>query len=368
MIEKLIETLKLPELPDTNTREKCLEIMQREVYGYIPPKPESLEWEMISRFNERGYPYAGEKADPTWIRIFGKANGRDWSFKVRVIIPIKAEKPPLFIHVNFDSEIPGQHQPTEEIIDNGYAIINICYTDVTSDNADFMDGISKTFYPRGARKNPTDPGKIALWAWAAMRTLDFAEKAYGDRLDLENVAIAGHSRLGKTALLTAAYDERFKYVFANCSGCGGDAIEKVKIDTILHEQGNGIRGRAERIADIIKNFPYWFCENYFRYEGKPEIMDFDQHFLLACIAPRYLFTVAAEKDGWADPSGQFLSLCLASKQYEKLGVKGFVHNGDIPKVNDYYYEGNIGHSYREGKHWQNRTDWLHYMDFMKRKM
>jgi len=369
MINEYIDSLNLPELPDGKTREKCLDIIQREVYGYIPQKPETLEWEIISHFDESAYAYAGGKADPTWIRIFGKANGRDWSFRVRVIIPEKAEKLPLFIHLNFLPDIPNKYQPTEEIIDNGFALINVCYSDVTVDNANFMDGISRTFYPRGTRKNPTDAGKLAIWAWAAMRALDFAQKAYADKIDFENVAVAGHSRLGKTALLTAAYDERFKFVFANCPGCGGDALEKVKHDDVeAYEKNPDIWPRAERIVNMVGSYPYWFCENYLRYEKRPDLMEFDQHFLLACVAPRYLFTVAAFDDLWADPKGQFLSLCLASKQYEKLGVKGFVHKGEFPEKNDYYYEGNIGHSLREGGHWQNRTDWLHYMDFMKRKM
>lgn len=41
------------------------------------------------------------------------------------------------------------------------------------------------------------PGKIALWAWAALRVMDYLQTR--EYVDLKNVAVVGHSRLGKTA-------------------------------------------------------------------------------------------------------------------------------------------------------------------------
>jgi len=42
-----------------------------------------------------------------------------------------------FIHINFTDLIPDQYQPTEEVIDCGYATSTFCYQDVTVDNGDF---------------------------------------------------------------------------------------------------------------------------------------------------------------------------------------------------------------------------------------
>ena len=81
-------------------------------------------------------------------------------------------------------------------------------------------------YKDGKRK-PNDAGKIAMWAWAAQRVMDYAQTLV-DVLDLKNGVVCGHSRLGKTALLAAATDERFAFVYSNNSGCSGAAVTRKK--------------------------------------------------------------------------------------------------------------------------------------------
>ena len=84
---------------------------------------------------------------------------------------------------------------------------------------------------------------------ALRRVLDYVLSL--ESTDSKNVAMLGHSRLGKTALLAGALDERFFCAFSNDSGCSGAALAR--------------ENTGETIEKINKNFPYWFCENYKKY-------------------------------------------------------------------------------------------------------
>ena len=96
-------------------------------------------------------------------------------------------------------------------------------------------------------------------------------------------------------------------------------------------------------------------------------MPFDQHFLIASIAPRYTYVASALEDSWADPASEMLSCVAASPAYESLGMKGIVCEDRLPAAGDEYHEGNIGYHLREGLHYFGREDWLKLMKFVKEK-
>ena len=142
---------------------------------------------------------------PVWAGQPGKAEAGE-----------KEGKPvPCFIYISFTDRIPDLSFPAEEILDNGFAVLHFCYQDVTSDDGDFANGLAGVIYPDGKREK-TQCGKIGLWAWAASRVMDYAVTL--PQIDHERVGIVGHSRLGKTALLAGALDERIFCTFANDSG------------------------------------------------------------------------------------------------------------------------------------------------------
>ena len=76
---------------------------------------------------------------------------------------------------------------------------------------------------------------------AAMAVMDYAMTL--PELDHERILVAGHSRLGKTALLAGALDERFYCAFSNDSGCSGASLAR--------------ENDGETIAKIVKAFPYF---------------------------------------------------------------------------------------------------------------
>lgn len=343
MLEALLEQRKIPPF---KSREEMLDIMQREVYGYLPPKPDKIEFKISD--NQNPFFCAG-KAELRKVEITCQINGQDFTFPVTAVLPAKEGKHPFFICINFRPNVPDMYIPAEEIIDNGFAIISFCYNDVTNDTPDFTHGLAGILY-KGGKREKSDAGKIAMWAWAAQRVMDFAETL--DCLDLEKSVVCGHSRLGKTALLTAATDTRFATAFSNDSGCGGAAITRGK--------------QGEHIEQMCASFPYWFSENYLQYVKNEENMPFDQHFLFASITPRNIYVASAEQDLWADPESEMLNCFAVSEIYESFGKKGFVCEDRLPKVNDKYHDGCIGYHLRAGKHFFSREDWNYVFEYLRK--
>lgn len=336
----LLQRLAALNLPPLLPRQQMLDMLQSEVYGRMPEPPEALA------FTEEPQP---------WLNFAGKANltrvtanctvkGRRFSFPFWVAVPTAAGKHPFFVHINFRPELSDYYQPVEEIIDNGFAVLSFCYNDVTQDNSDFTDGLAGILFGGESRKK-NDPGKIALWAWAAQRVMDYAQSRTD--LDLNCAAVCGHSRLGKTALLAAATDERFTFACSNESGCSGAAITRGK--------------QGEHISHICSNFAYWFCENYRRYVDHEDTMPFDQHYLVAAIAPRKVCIGSAAEDLWADPLAEQLCCFAASPAF----TKGFDCPDRPAEPGDAFLDGDIGYHLRSGQHFFSRSDWQRLMAFVR---
>jgi hypothetical protein len=272
-------------------------------------------------------------------------SGKEFSFPFSLCIPKNGNvKHKTIVSINFHGETPNKYYPMEEIADRGWAVANFYYQDVTSDSAN-VDGLL-------ALLDDKDVGKITLWAWGAMRILDYLYTR--DDIDLENIAVAGHSRLGKTALLCAAYDTRFRFCHSNCSGTCGAALF------------SEIEGGAQSIENIVTDLPYWFNDRFTVYKGMEQEMPFDQDMLISLIAPRYVSISSAEKDAWANPKGERMCGVKASYVWEALGERGLVIPDDI-EVDMRYFNGNIGYYMRSGRHFFSRKDWNSMIDFFELK-
>ncbi len=363
MLKELLKDYNLPEFPKENTREECLKLVQEHIYGYLPNKPVSLAWEDEWKPN---YCFCAGNASLKRVKLTAELdNGKSFSFPVSVSLPEgeKGKKYPFFVMINFRGDVPDRYLPIEEIIDNGFAVLSFCYNDVTMDDGDFTNGLAGLLYENGERTSETDPGKLMMWAWAAMRVMDYAHAALSDVLDLKNAAVTGHSRLGKTSIITAAFDERFAFCFSNDAGCAGDALER------NHQNYKGCSTRSvdrpETIADITKNFPYWFCKNYYQYVNNETSMPCDQHFLTVGVYPRHIYHGSAQEDYWADQINQYMCAYVTGKYYEENGKVGFVCPDRLPLVGERFASGNVAYHLRPGMHYFSRTDWLYYMDYFK---
>ena len=334
---------RLPK-PEGMSKSEIIQILLSEEYGFLPGPPEKVSAKEESAEEQ----FCAGKAVLKKLLLTCRAEYGDFTFPVYFIYPTKREKPvPCFVHINFRDLIPDRYLPIEEIIDSGYAVLYFCYQDVTSDDGDFTNGLAGLIYPEGKRTK-TQCGKIGLWAWAAGRVMDHAMTV--PILDHGKISIVGHSRLGKTALLAGALDERFYCAFSNDSGCSGAAISREK--------------RGETIQRIFQVFPYWFCENYGKYAENVEELPFDQHFLLAANAPHRVYVASASEDSWADPEHEYLSCVAADQYYKSCGLKGFVHPDRDPVPGDFFGEGEIGYHLRAGTHYLSREDWQRYIQYL----
>ena len=328
-------------------RLELLDILAHEEYGYMPPLPKQVKGEVVTDHSMLCCGHARTRE----IRISFDTPKGEFSFPVRLALPVGEGPHPVFVFINFRPDLHDMYLPLEEVIDNGFGVADIYYQDVTSDDGDMTNGLTGMF---DRSDDGTGYGKISIWAYAMSRVIDYLETL--PEIDRENIAVIGHSRLGKTALWCGANDTRAKLTVSNCSGCGGAAYERTK------------KPGAETIEVMNTKFPYWFCENRQKYAGHESEMPFDQHFLLAAIAPRFVSVSSAEKDDWADQQSEQRSCIGATPAWQVNGLLGFVGPEEPAAVGDYYSDGEISYHLRGGIHFLGRYDWQRYMKFAKKNL
>ena len=325
-------------------RKEILDILDREIYGTAPSAPSEVR--VTAEPNKKKYGDCAGKAVISDLTVSFDTENGVFSFPAVEVLPKCDGKVPVFVFLNFSADVPHKYFPAEELVDSGCAVVRIYYNDVTEDKDDgFSTGLAKMY----DRAHYTW-GKIRMWAFAASRVMDYLETT--EYADLSRVAVVGHSRLGKTALVAGAYDERFVLACSNDSGCSGAAITRGK--------------KGERVKQITNKFPHWFCEKYRDYAEKEDEMPFEQHFLVGAIAPRRVAIGSALEDEWACPVSEYLCAVAASPAWELFGKTGLVHPDRLPEVGDRFDEGNVSYHLRAGTHYLSRADWAVYVDFLKK--
>ena len=172
-------------------------------------------------------------------------------------------------------------------------------------------------------------------------------------MDAKHVAVIGHSRGGKTALVAAAWDERFAMACSNDSGCGGAKLHHADLPN------------SEMISHSIRSRAFWYCNRYRMWANRDKETPFDQHMLVAMIAPRLVCIGSATEDPWAGPCGEYLTARLASEVWRVFGRKGLVSDG-FPAPETPQQDGDISYHLRRGEHDLTPYDWNVYMDFADR--
>jgi hypothetical protein len=234
----------------------------------------------------------------------------------------------------------------EKVLDRGYAVATAYYQDIEPDfDGGSKFGIRKLFDQKG---ESDEANAIATWAWGLSVIKMCAVGRDGINIDPQKIIVHGHSRLGKTALWAGADNPTFAMVISNNSGCGGAALTR--------------REYGETVHRINTTFPHWFCGNFKKYNLDVNSLPFDQHELIALIAPRPVYIASAVEDQWADPKGEFLSGLYADPVYRLLGTDGIAGVTEMPEVNK-PVGGTIGYHIRTGKHDVTEYDWEQFLNF-----
>lgn len=362
-------------------RPEVLHLFEQHVYGKTPSRRLPIRYEVVESDTNALDGLATRRQVTMYVQ------GDQLQIQLLLYIPNAASAPvPAFLGLNFygnqtihaDPKIrinPGwmrangdigivDHRATEKtrgayaerwqlekVLRRGYALATLYCGDLDPDTYqhDFTDGLHPLFYEEGqSSPGAHDWGTIGAWAWGLSRSLDYLES--DESIDGEQVAVLGHSRLGKTALWAGAQDSRFAFVISNNSGCGGAALYR--------------RCFGERIHHMVKPIGYWFCKHHLTYAKREPQLPIDQHMLIALMAPRPVYVASAQEDDWADPRGEFLAARNASPVYELYQLPTLAQT-EFPEV-DQPLVSTVSYHVRTGKHDVTEFDWEQYLDAFDR--
>lgn len=285
-------------------------------YGALPPRGEVL----ATTLRTRTLKTTGAKEQAIRLQV-----GPGHFVPVRLVLNVPPGDGPFAAIVRGDlCWGRPQRDVIAAVLKRGYVLADFDRTDIAPD-APEQAGIHRAC-PQ------FDGGRIAAWAWGFHRVVDYLHTL--DVVDRERIAVTGHSRGGKAALLAGAIDERIALTAPNNSGCGGAGCFRL--------QGRG----SEDIAAITKTFPYWFHERFRGFVGRVDRLPFDQHTLKALVAPRALLCTEALGDHWANPRGTQQSHAAAKEVFAFLGTAQ-----------------RIGIRFRDGGHAHGAADWGALLDF-----
>lgn len=347
-------------------RPELLALFREQMYGVPLAHPAGMKFDPP----QVAEAYGGKGIRKSiWVRLAGTAEGP--AVEIVLYLPKHQANPvPVFVGMHLfpkndvdprpgqlwqrpagDAEtvVPGE-QLGSYILERGYGFATLTAEDFAPDDAKhYTQGVIGPTLATGQQEPGPDAGRaIAAWAWGLSRALDYFET--DPQIDSRRVIAVGHSRMGKTALWAAAQDERFAIAISNNSGCGGAALSR--------------RIFGETVGAINRRFPHWFCTNFWNYNERESELPFDQHELLALVAPRPVYVASAADDRWADPRGELLAALAAQPVYQLLGrnVDGLADPAPVNRsVGDF-----IGYHVRTGKHALMDFDWVQYLDFADR--
>ncbi len=346
-------------------RPQIVEDFDREVYGRVPQHTPQVTWEVASTSREMTGKFAVIAK-----QIVGHVDNSSYplitvDIRLSLTTPANASGPvPIILQFSSSS----MTQPSgaraaavplwkQLVLEKGWGYAVISTTSIQAENG---AGLTSSgiigLVNKGQFRRPDDWGALRAWAWGASRAMDYLETDAS--VDAKQVGLEGHSRDGKAALVTMAYDQRFAIAYVSSSGTGGAKLMR--------------RNFGEPLEDLASEREYhWMAGNFLKYAGPLTANDLpvDAHELIALCAPRPVFigggsTIGPGSDNAADAPGSFMAAVAAGPAYKLLGKKD-MGASTLPAMGTPLIDGDIAFRQHSGGH-TDEPNWPTFLIFASR--
>ncbi|MBR6318041.1 MAG: hypothetical protein IKR75_06415 [Fibrobacter sp.] len=218
-------------------------------------------------------------------------------------------------------------------------------------------------------------GTIIAWAWGVSRIIDALEKTPEAGIDVKHLAMTGCSRWGKGTLAVGAFDERIALTIPQESGSGGASLWRVGAQVNRQKGKQFVQGLNSAGTE-----GKWMISSFKNYDGKENTLPFDQHMLVAMVAPRALLILDNAGQEWLGEVPSNYCGQASKEVYDALGATenytysqegGHGHcqlpNGQFDEVKDFMNKFLLGKDAKTGKidytknteqiNWK-KSDWI----------
>ncbi len=200
-------------------------------------------------------------------------------------------------------------------------------------------------------------GTIIAWAWGVSRIIDALEKTPEAGIDVKHLAMTGCSRWGKGTLAVGAFDERIALTIPQESGSGGASLWRVGAQVNKQKGKQFVQGLSSAGTE-----GKWMISSFKNYDGKENTLPFDQHMLVAMVAPRALLILDNAGQEWlgevpsnycGQASKEVYDALGATEKYTYSQEGGHGHcqlpNGQFDEVKDFMNKFLLGKDAKTGK-------------------
>lgn len=246
--------------------------------------------------------------------------------------------------------------PIEQYFDRGYAYATWQAGEFIPDRQGEAQAVMEAMVGEGVRA-PT--GTLAGWGYGFSAIIDTLES--DPAIDTDAIAVMGHSRHAKSAMVAAVHDRRIAAVVSHQSGFGGAASSRSETGETVERMVEGARALG---VLSMEGYPHWFAPAFADYASHTEDLPVDQHQFIALVAPTPMLLGNGRRDVWSDPNSTYRMAEAAAPVYELYGTDGLDQTG----MQDFNAAAQLSYFLRPGGHSITQRDIDAFLEFLDAAM